>query len=165
MAPCELASRQCLWDHVRLKARAAGLRPQPNPAGTSLSLLCPVHVHADTKPSLTISAAAAESKRIVLCCHAGCPEMAVRNALIADCHISPGCLPVSRAETAALLDAVVGELTRPTRDHAQKVVTALAIALGYKEVPHGDELERLAARAGVGRRSAYRARVRQPDNP
>ena len=166
MARCELPSgRECLWDHIRLKARAAGLKPQPNTAGTSLSLLCPVHVHADTKPSLTISVAAAEGKRIVWRCHAGCPEMAVRDALIADCHISPGCLPVSRAETAALLDAVVGELTRPTRNHAQKVVIALAIALGYKEVPHGDELERLAARASVGRRSAYKARGRQPDNP
>ena len=45
------------------------------------------------------------------------------------------------------------------------MVIALAIALGYKEVPHGDELERLAARASFGRRSAYKARGRPPDNP
>jgi hypothetical protein len=151
---CDLpGGRQCLWEHIRIRALAAGLKPQGD--STTLQLLCPVH--GDRKRSLTISAAGQESKRVIWFCHAGCPEMAVRDALISQCHINPGCLPVSRDQSAALLAAVTAELKTPGRDHAQKVVRALAAALGYKEIPHGTELERLAGLASVGRRSAFKA--------
>jgi len=153
---CELPSgRQCIWEHLRGKARAAGLKPREAKNG-GLSLLCPVH--GDTKHSLSISPATeVEQRRVIWCCHAGCPEMAVRDALIADCHVSPGCLPIPRNETAALLEAVLRELTAPTRDHSQKIVRVLSAALGYKEIPHGADLERLAVRSGVSRRSAFKA--------
>ena len=162
MARCNLPARQCLWEHIRARVLAAGLKPSEVRGKPSLSLLCPNH--ADRKRSLTISAADIEHKRIVVCCHAGCPEMAVRDALVRRARIDPACLPVSQADAAALLDAVVAELTEPTKDHGQKLVIALAVALGYKEMPRGGELEGLAARAGVGRRSAYKVRGRHPDN-
>jgi hypothetical protein len=161
---CDPASgRQCLWEHVRARAKAHGLKPEGNSA--SLDMLCPAH--DDRKRSLTISVAEREHKRLVWHCHAGCPEMAVRDALISRTRISPGCLPVSRDHVAPLLEAVIAELQRPGRNHAQKVIRALAAALGYKEVPHGAELERLSGLAGVGQRgrSAFKAAERHPDNP
>jgi hypothetical protein len=164
VARCDLPSRQCLWEHVRARALARGLKPQGDSA--RLEMLCPVH--GDRKRSLTVSAAESNGKRLVWFCHAGCPEMAVRDALISECRISPGCLPVSRDQAAVLLAAVIVQLETPGRDHAQKVIRALAAGLGYKEIPHGAELERLAGIAGVGRRSAFRAaggRGLQPDHP
>jgi hypothetical protein len=157
---CELDRRQCLWEHARFKAKARGGKPEGD--STSINLLCPAH--DDRKRSLTISVADHEGKRLVWYCHAGCPDMAVRDALITRYQISPGCLPIPRNDTIALLEAAIAELKRPGRDHAQKVIRTLAAALGYKEVPHGAELERLAGRAGVGRRSAFKAAGRQPDN-
>lgn len=162
MDRCDLDSgRQCLWEHIRVAAKARGGKPEGD--SSSLDLLCPTH--DDRKRSLTISAADLAAKRVVWHCHAGCPEMAVREALITVYRIRPGCLPVSRADTAALLQAVTDELKRPGRDHAQKVIRALAAALGYKEVPHGAELERLSGLASVGRRSAFKAAGHHPDNP
>jgi hypothetical protein len=153
VARCDLPARQCLWEHIRARALASGLKPQGDSA--KLQMLCPVH--GDRRRSLTISTADHDGKRLVWFCHAGCPEMAVRDALISECHIGPGCLPVSKDHTAVLLAAAIAELKAPTRDHAQKAVRALSAALGYKEIPHGSELERLAGLAGVGRRSAFRA--------
>ena len=164
MARCDLPARQCLWEHVRLRAMAAGLKPQGDSA--RLQMLCPVH--GDRRRSLTISTADHDGKRLVWFCHAGCPEMAVRDALTGQCHIGPGCLPVSRDQSATLLAAVIAQLEAPGRDHAQKVVRALAAGLGYKEVPHGAELEHLAVIASVGRRSAFKAAGKtggQPDHP
>lgn len=163
MDRCDLPARQCLWEHVRPRAMAAGLKPQGDSA--KLQMLCPVH--GDRKRSLTVSTAESNGKRLVWFCHAGCPEMAVRDALL-ECHISPGCLPVSRDQSATLLAAVIAQLETPGRDHAQKVIRALAAGLGYKEVPHGAELEHLAVIASVGRRSAFKAaggRGLQPDHP
>ncbi len=161
MDRCDLASgRQCLWEHIRVAAKARGGKPSGDTS--SIDLLCPAH--ADRKPSLTISAADLASKRVVWCCHAGCPEMAVRDALIDIYRIRPGCLPVSRDFVAPLLAAAITELKAPGRDHAQKVIRVLSAALGYKEVPHGAELERLADLASVGRRSAFKAAAPNPDN-
>jgi hypothetical protein len=151
---CDLSSgRQCLWEHIRIRALARGLKPQGD--STKLQMRCPVH--GDRKRSLTVSAAEHDGKRVVWYCHAGCPDMAVRDALISLCGISPGCLPVSRDQTADLLAAVIAELKTPTRDHAQKVIRAMAAAMGYKEIPRGAELEHLAGIAGVGRKTAFRA--------
>jgi hypothetical protein len=164
VARCDLPARQCLWEHVRPRATAAGFKPQGDSA--KLQLLCPVH--GDRRRSLTISAAESNGKHLVWFCHAGCPEMAVRDALISECHISPGCLPASRDQAAVLLAAVIAQLEMPGRDHAQKVIRALAAGLGYKEIPHGAELEHLAGIASVGRRSAFKAAGRrgvQADHP
>jgi hypothetical protein len=163
---CALPPRQCLWEHVRHKAKAAGLKPEEtkdNRGRPGLSLLCPAH--NDGKRSLSVTVADLEAKRLVWCCHAGCPDFAVRFSLIDRAHIDAACLPLARADTADVLDSVVAELRRPTKDHAQKVLTAFAVALGYKEVPRGLELERLASDVSVGMRSAYKVSGYRPDNP
>lgn len=167
MSRCVLpAAAQCLWEHVRHKANAAGLKPQEGRDKRNrlkLEMLCPNH--RDKKRSLSVSQAEYDSKWLVWHCHAGCPEIAVRQALVTVAHIDPGCLPVASSDAVDLLDAVVRELMHPSKEHSLQKLKAVAIALGYKEMPRGYELERLAGMVTVSPASAYKLRGASLDNP
>ena len=85
MSRCQLhTGRLCLCEHIRVKTRTVLLSPSPNQSVTSLNMLCPAH--DDTRFFLVISVATQkpDSKRLVWYCHSGCPEMAVRDALISE---------------------------------------------------------------------------------
>lgn len=96
MAACDAVRRECFTWHV------VGRVPSPKvtSSGDSARTYCPVH--DDTTASLSISVG--EHQRIVWHCHAGCSQMAVREALINVYGISRDCLPIPKAESGEVLD-------------------------------------------------------------
>ena len=120
----------------------------------AIACLCPAH--DNRKRSLQISVG--KHKRIVWNCHAGCGELAVRHALIKR-GVRPACLPLSAANSADLIERLlaIGENLDLRHADARLLMVEL-LTSGKGELPRGAELDRLAARAGVSRSEAYRAR-------
>lgn len=148
--------RQCFAWHVVPRGRK--VRHAKRDDGTddpySVRMLCPAH--NDRGPSLSISV---DDGRVKWQCFA-CGKDAtakVRLALIREYGIEPGCLPMPAKEREDILDCITA-IVAGDCDYAEKVLRVAAAIEGYRDLPRGGELERIAALAGVARRSAYRAR-------
>jgi hypothetical protein len=139
---------ECLNDHIRPHLRLAKV----NDAGTSIRALAPCH--ADREPSLSVSVGG--NGRVIWNCFAGCTQEATRRGLIRS-KVAPACLVRSadaeRDAEQEIRDILFGDLSAH-----HKVLALAAMSEGYDELPRGDALVDLAARAGVSRREAFRAR-------
>lgn len=153
---CDVPRLECLHHHIA--PRLAGARE--NSSHTGYRALCPVH--DDRDPSLSVSVG--EHQRIVWKCHAGCDPLRVRAALIETYRIDRGCLSLSRKEEAALVEVIEDILTMTTKEDTMVRLRALAALRGYRELPHGADLLRLASDIGIGRSQAfeYARRLRGP---
>ena len=165
MACAASDGRECLADHVLpyaaepvWVARDTESRPSEHLA---IGCLCPAH--DDRKRSLQVSVG--QHKRLIWNCHAGCGELAVRHALIVR-GVRAACLPLSAARSAALLEQLLAVGENPELRHADKVLHMVELLTSGKgELPRGAELDRLAARSGVSRAEAYKARGGNPRRP
>jgi hypothetical protein len=150
--------RQCLADDVlpfTAEPVWVARDSESKPSGhLAIACLCPAH--DDSKRSLQISVG--QHKRIIWNCHAGCSELAVRHALIQR-GVRPACLPLSAARSADLIERLlaIGE-NRDLKHAAARLLMVELLTSGKGELPRGAELDRLAARCGISRSEAYRAR-------
>jgi hypothetical protein len=152
--------RQCFAWHVVPRGRK--VRHAKRADGTddpfSVRMLCPAH--SDREPSLSISVDDGRIKWQCLACGSDATAK-VRLALIREYGIDPACLPLPAKDKGDILEQVAAIVTGDC-DYAEKVLRVAAALEGYRELPRGGELERIAALAGVARRSAYRARKAAP---
>ena len=145
---CDVPRLECL--HLHIRQRLPG-EAKPNDTRTAYRTLCPAH--DDREPSLSISVG--EQQRIIWNCFAGCDLLRVRAALIDVYRIDRGCLPVSRKDETAMLDRIEDILCSPAKEDTLVRLQALATLRGYRELPRGAELLRLAADIGIGRSQAF----------
>jgi hypothetical protein len=150
--PCDAPAAQCFAWHIRPKLR----KPVDAQEGYGARALCPAH--DDHERSLSISVG--DSARITWQCFACRNRQRVRLALIRECGIDAGCLPLVRAEKEELLDYLAELLAADTASHAEIRLRAMAAIEGYRELPRGKELERVAALTSVSRSEAYEYRKR-----
>lgn len=153
-AACNKAipATQCLDWHVH--GRIPDSKMGGN--GTTCRLRCPNH--DDHKESLVISAG--DPLALVLHCHA-CGEDArleVRAALIRVYKLNPKCLPMTKQERVQQEEMIEAVFTSPFTP-CTRLVCVRAILDGMRGVlPAAPALLELGGRAGVSRRSAFRAR-------
>lgn len=157
MGRCDAPVRQCFQWHIMAKGRKVRHRKRDD--GTddpySVRMLCPAH--PDTEQSLGISV---DGNRIKWHCFACDNGPKVRLALIREYGIDSGCLPLPAKEKQDVLDFLAELLAADTISHAEIRLRALAAVEGYRDLPQGLELERLARIAHVSRGKAYEFRGR-----
>jgi hypothetical protein len=150
--PCEFPVLQCFEWHVKPKLLNVKTGSDPE----SVRALCPAH--DDSTHSLGVSVK--DRQRIVWNCFVCDNQPRVRLALIRVCGIDPGCLRLARAEREDIMEQVLRILTSQTDKHADVRLRALAALEGYRDLPKGAELERIAGLAAVSRGQAFEARKR-----
>lgn len=153
---CDVPIRERLAFHITPYLR----EPKPSADGRSTRALCPGH--DDHRHSFSVGIG--DNGEIVYNCFAGCELLKVRAGLIRD-GVHPGCLPVPRAKREDLIDQLWQILDSGTKDHAIVRLRIAAALDGRRKLPRGEELDALAARAGVSRRTAFSARRASTDNP
>lgn len=156
---CDSPVRECFDWHVlpRLGKYVHRKREDGTDDPFSVRALCPAH--DDRERSLSVSIG--DSGRIIWQCFAGCAPVRVRAALNA-AGIPLGCLPLAGKQREDLLVLLRAILTADTPDHGTVRLRALAALEGFRDLPRGSELERIAGLAGIGRATAYRARKAAP---
>ena len=148
---CDVPPRQCLEWHIKPYLKD----PRPSGDGNGYRALCPVH--DDREHSFGVSVASSAKKRIVWNCFACKNRVRVRRDLIR-AGVDPGCLPLSAAEKADLLDQLYRVATADTPDHGAIRFIVVAVLEGHKELPERAEVDRIAGLARVHRATGYRAR-------
>jgi hypothetical protein len=159
---CDLPARQCLEWHIKPRLR----KPRASEDGNGYRALCPAH--DDHKHSFSISVSE-DGKRLRYQCFACNNRSRERLALIRELGIDARCLPLPAREKEDLLDWIERLATAPTDNHAEIRLWIVAALEGYRELPQGGELDRVAARSSVSRGWAYKMRKRgapaKTDNP
>lgn len=156
---CDLPPRQCLEWHIRPKLK----KPRPS-AGNDGELkgyraLCPAHNDRHHSFSIGVSD---DGKWILYQCFVCGNRRRERLALINECGISERCLPVPAREAKDLLDFLAALVAAPTDNHAEIRLRAAAALEGYRDLPRGRELERIAGYTSVSPAAAYSYRKRTP---
>ena len=153
-AACDRAipATQCLAWHVQGRIPGAKLSDD----GAALRFRCPNH--DDGKPSAVILVG--DNAALNAYCHA-CGKDAtleVRAAIIRVHSISPKCLPLSKEDRIQQEEMLEAVFTSPYSP-CTRLVCVRAILDGMRRpLPTAPALLRLGERAGVSRRSAFRAR-------
>lgn len=149
------AGPACLHDHVFPYLRG------PLASGAD-SYRAYAPCHDDRTRSLSVSY---RNGRVIWRCFACAktdPEHAqerTRDALIRRCGVSPRCL-IRASEDAQDFEQAAAEIVFGNGKAQHKVLLLAALLRGFGgELPHGGELEALAADCGVSRAEAYRARA------
>ena len=122
----------------------------------SVRFCCPGH--DDNKASAGISVV---NDQVKYNCFV-CSRQKFRLALHREYDIDLACLPLAAAEKQDALDYLADLLAAETSSHAEIRLRALAAIEGYRGLPRGYELERLARLTSVSRGKAYSFRSR-PD--
>ena len=155
---CDLPPRQCFTWHIapKLKGAKHGRRDDGTMDPYSVRAVCPAH--DDHDPSLGVSVG--DSGKVIWNCFAckDCPK--VRMALHRVYGIGLGCLPLAASEKQDLLDLIAGLVSADTNSHAEIRLRIAAAVEGYRDLPRGHELERLADLTRVSRGKAYAFRAR-----
>ena len=151
-------ARQCFTWHIlsKLPDPVHRKRYDGSPDPYSVRFRCPGH--DDHEPSAGISVI---NDQVKYNCFV-CPRQKFRLALHRDYGIDLACLPLAAAEKQDALDYLADLLTAETGSHAEIRLRALAAVEGYRGLPRGYELERLARLSSVSRGKAYAFRSR-PD--
>lgn len=147
---CDFPPLQCLEWHIKPHLE----EPKPNGTG-SYRARCPAH--DDDEPSLGVSVANSDKKRIVWNCFTCKNRVKVRRALIR-AGIDPGCLPLTTTEKEDLLDELYRIATADTPDHGAVRFSIVSALEGLREQPAGAEVDRIAGLAHVHRATGYRAK-------
>ena len=159
---CDLPPRQCLEWHIKPKLR----KPRLSEDGKGYRALCPAHTDRHHSFSIGVSD---DGKVLRFQCFACNNRSRERLALIRECGIDARCLPLPAREKEDLLDWIGRLATAPTDNHAEVRLWIVAALEGYRELPRGGELDRVAARSSVSRGWAYKMRKRgapaKTDNP
>lgn len=150
---CEDAN--CVHDHVFPRLTD----PKPTESGGYRAL---APCHEDTQHSLSISIG--QNGRPIWNCFACRHRIGkdlmlarTRSALI-EAGVPARCLPVPAGQAREFEAEVRGVIFGGgSRAHGWLLIAAKLE--GYDELPHGDELAELAARCGVSRREAFKARA------
>lgn len=162
MARCDLPPRQCLEWHIKPKLA----KPRDSDDGKGYRALCPAH--DDQRHSFSIGVTE-DGKLLRWQCFACKNRQRERLALIRECGIDSGCLPLAAKEKEDLLDYLTRLLTADTGSHAEIRLRAMAAIEGYRDLPRGGELERIARLTSVSRGKAFDFRKREcpakTDNP
>ena len=144
----DVPRRECLEWHIYPHTEA----PKWNATRDSLRVRCPAH--DDSEPSLVFSVVNDQLKYNCFACK---NRQKVRLALIR-AGVPPSCLPFTAAEKEDILDQLYRILTADIADHGNVRLRAAAALEGFRDLPGGSELDRIAALAHVHRATAYRAR-------
>jgi hypothetical protein len=159
---CDFPRRQCLEWHIKPKLR----KPRVSEDGNGYRALCPAH--DDRQHSFSIGVTE-DGKLLRYQCFACKNRNRERLALIHELKIDAGCLPLPAKEKEDLLDWLERLATAPTDNHAEVRLWIVSALEGYRSLPRGGELDRIAARASVSRSRAYDFRKREApvktDNP
>ena len=130
---------------------------EPKGDGSGYRALSPCH--EDRERSLSIGFD--DRGRPIYWCFACKDPIKLRAALISELRIDSGCLPMSGAARKEIADRIA-DIVLSDLGHAAKVLAVGVLVISGGEMPEGESLERLAARVGVSRREAYRARHALP---
>ena len=152
---CDLPLRQCLEWHIKPKLR----KPRLSEDGNSYRALCPAH--GDRHHSFSIGVSD-DGAWILYQCFVCKNRRRERLALISECGISERCLPVPAREARDLLDFLAALVAAPTDNHAEIRLRVAAALEGYRDLPRGRELERIAGYTSVSPAAAYSYRKRVP---
>ena len=151
---CDAPPRQCLEWHIKPKL----IKARESDDGNGYRALCPAHKDRHHSFSIGISD---DGKRLLYRCFTCDNRRRERLALISECGISPGCLPVPAREKEDLLDYIATLASADTDNHAEVRLRIMAALEGYyPDLPRGRELERIAGRSSVSRATAFGARKR-----
>lgn len=157
MVVCDAPKRQCLEWHI--KPHLA--EPVPADVGASYRALCPAHDDGERSLSISvkvdIDGHGRERERIVWQCFA-CKNTALVRLSLIGAGVPAECVPLTAAEKEDILDQLWRILGADTDHHGHVRLRAAAALMGYKNLPKGADLDRLAGFAHLGRSSAYRAR-------
>jgi hypothetical protein len=157
-------ARQCFTWHIlpKLPDPIHRKRDDGGDDPYSVRFICPAH--DDDKPSAGISVVNDQIKYNCFVCN----RQKFRLGLIRVYEIDPACLPLAASEKQDVLDYLADLLTSDTDRHAEIRLRALAAIEGYRILPGGRELERLAGLTAVSRGEAFKIRARpdpKTDNP
>lgn len=149
---CDSPARECFTWHVLPKLPGAKhkIRDDGRLDPYSVRLACPAH--DDHDPSLGVSVL---GDRIVWNCFACKNGPKVRMALHRVYRVELGCLPLVSAERQDVLDLIAELVSADTKNHAEIRLRIAAAVEGYRDLPHGGELNRLAQLAHISHGAAW----------
>lgn len=149
---CDSPARECFTWHVLPKLPGAKhrLREDGSIDPYSVRVQCPAH--DDHDPSLGVSVV---NSRIVWNCFACDNRQKVRMGLHRVYGIDLIYLPLNSAEKQDVLDYLADLLATDTKNHAEIRLRALAAIEGYRDLPRGGELNRLARIARISHGAAW----------
>jgi hypothetical protein len=145
-------ARQCFTWHIlgKLPGPKHARRDDGSLDPYSVRVACPAH--DDHDPSLGLSVV---NDKIAWNCFVCKNRQKVRLALHGVYGIDLACLPLAASEKQDVLDYLAGLLTADTDSHAEIRLRALAAIEGYRGLPHGRELGRLARLARISHGAAW----------
>jgi hypothetical protein len=149
---CESPARECFTWHVLPKLPGAKHRLRDDGTIDPYSVRARCPAHDDHDPSLGVSV---KNDRIVWNCFACKNREKVRMALHRVYGIDLEHLPLTSSERQDVLDFIADLLAADTKNHGEVRLRALAAIEGYRELPHGHELGRLAALARISHGAAW----------
>lgn len=154
---CGSPARECFTWHVLPKLPGAKhrIRDDGSHDPWSVRVACPAH--DDHDPSLGVSVADGRIKWNCFACQNG---QKVRMALHRVYGVALTCLPIGAAEKQDILDLIAELVAADTNSHAEIRLRIAAAVEGYRDLPRGHELERLADLTSVSRGKAYAFRSR-----
>ena len=154
---CGSPARECFTWHVLPKLPGAKHRIGDNGQHDPWSVRVACPAHDDHDPSLGVSVADGRVKWNCFACNDG-PK--VRMALHRVYGIALAHLPMPAAEKQDILDLIAELVAADTNSHAEIRLRIAAAVEGYRDLPRGHELERLADLTSVSRGKAYAFRSR-----
>lgn len=146
-ARCGAPGRECYEWHWLPRLRDAVRKGAGDGYGHRSVAPC----HADRERSL--STGIGDDGLPVYWCFACQDHLRTRGALLA-AGIAPGCVRLPRSGRAELQDRVA-VLLETDMHHAEKILRLAALTFSGGRLPHGAELDALARRVGVSRRTAF----------
>ena len=144
--------RECLEWHIKPNLKAP--RASKSASG-SYRALCPAH--DDGEHSLGVSLADSAKKRIVWNCFACKNRVKVRLALIRKSASPPAACRSQPPRRRICSDRLYRIATADTTDHGVVRFSIVAALEGYRELPPGARVDRIAGLAHVHRATGYRA--------
>jgi hypothetical protein len=147
---CDVDVRECLWAHI--KPRLAG--PRISKDGLEIRARCPVCGSHDT---LSINANGTRARLAWHCYNAACGDQAAIRRALADSGVPRWCLPEVKRDRQTMALQVLEE--SGDRRPAQTRLRVYLILRGRTHWPRGADLEAYAARVGVSRSEAFKAKL------
>jgi hypothetical protein len=154
---CGSPARECFTWHVLPKLPGAVHKRDDDGRHDPWSVRATCPAHDDTDPSLGVSV---DGGRIKWNCFACKDSQKVRMALHRVYGVDLACLPIPAGEKQDILDLIAGLVSADTNSHAEIRLRIAAAIEGYRDLPRGHELERLADLTSVSRGKAYAFRSR-----
>ena len=152
---CDSPARECFTWHVLPKLPGAKHRIRDDGSYDPYSVRVQCPAHDDHEPSLGVSVV---DGRLKFNCFVCKNRQKVRMALHRVYGIDLRCLPLGAAEKQDVLDIIAGLVFADTDSHAEIRLRIAAAMEGYRELPRGGELERIAALASIHAVTAYKIR-------